>query len=116
MGRQWLQKNKAITANKKAKITTKLVREITIAAKMGAADPDMNPRLAMAVEAARKQSVSNDTIKRAIQKGSGEGGYLGAPAAIASAVNDALSPLGLTIHELPMRMHKLEALINEAKT
>jgi len=74
MGRQWLQKNKTNTANKKAKITTKLVREITIAAKMGAADPDMNPRLAMAVEAARKQSVSNDTIKRAIQKGSGEGG------------------------------------------
>ena len=74
MGRQWLQKNKSITANKKAKITTKLVREITIAAKMGAADPDMNPRLAMAVEAARKQSVSNDVIKRAIQKGSGEGG------------------------------------------
>ncbi|MFN3241893.1 MAG: YebC/PmpR family DNA-binding transcriptional regulator [Planctomycetota bacterium] len=74
MGRQWLQKNKSITANKKAKITTKLVREITIAAKMGAADPDMNPRLSMAVEAARKQSVSNDTIKRAIQKGSGEGG------------------------------------------
>ena len=72
MGRQWLQKNKTITANKKAKITTKLVREITIAAKMGAADPDMNPRLAMAVEAARKQSVSNDVIKRAIQKGSGE--------------------------------------------
>ena len=50
------------------------------------------------------------------QKGSGEGGYLGAPAAIASAVNDALSPLGLTMHELPMRMHKLEALINEAIT
>jgi len=74
MGRQWLQKNKAITANKKAKITTKLVREITIAAKMGAADPAMNPRLSMAVEAARKQSVSNDVIKRAIQKGSGEGG------------------------------------------
>ena len=50
------------------------------------------------------------------QKGSGEGGYLGAPAAIASAVNDALSPLGVTVHELPMRMHKLEALINEANT
>ncbi len=49
------------------------------------------------------------------QKGSGEGGYLGAPAAIASAVNDALSPLGVSIHELPMRMAKLEALINEAK-
>ncbi len=49
------------------------------------------------------------------QKGSGEGGYLGAPAAIASAVNDALQPLGVNILELPMRMHKLEALINEAK-
>ena len=73
MGRQWLQKNKEITANKRAKVTTKLVREITVATKMGAADPDMNPRLALAVEAARKQSVSNDVIKRAIQKGSGTG-------------------------------------------
>jgi 2-furoyl-CoA dehydrogenase large subunit len=50
------------------------------------------------------------------QKGSGEGGYLGAPAAIASAVNDALAPLGKTIHELPMRMHQLEALIHEANS
>jgi len=74
MGRQWLQKNKEITANKRAKITSKLVREITVAAKMGAADPDMNPRLQMAVDAARKQSVSNDVIARAIKKGSGESG------------------------------------------
>ena len=73
MGRQWLQKNKEITANKKAKITSKLVREITVAAKMGAADPDMNPRLALAIEAARKQSVSNDVINRAVKKGSGTG-------------------------------------------
>jgi 2-furoyl-CoA dehydrogenase large subunit len=36
------------------------------------------------------------------QKGSGEAGYLGAPAAISSAVNDALAPLGLKIAELPM--------------
>jgi YebC/PmpR family DNA-binding regulatory protein len=73
MGRQWLEKNKAITANKKAKITSKLVREITVAAKMGVADPSMNPRLALAVEAARKQSVSNDVINRAVKKGSGTG-------------------------------------------
>ena len=46
------------------------------------------------------------------QKGSGEGGYLGAPAAIAGAVNDALEPLGLCIDELPMRSHLIEALIN----
>ena len=50
------------------------------------------------------------------QKGSGEGGYLGAPAAIASAVNDALGPLGLVIEELPMRMHKIEALIHNGTT
>jgi YebC/PmpR family DNA-binding regulatory protein len=74
MGRQWLQKNKEITANKRAKLFNKLVREIAIAAKAGMADPAMNPRLAIAVEAARKQSVSNDTIARAIKKGSGQGG------------------------------------------
>ncbi|MCB9876785.1 MAG: YebC/PmpR family DNA-binding transcriptional regulator [Planctomycetes bacterium] len=74
MGRQWLHSKREANANKKAKVTSKLVREITVAAKMGTPDPDMNPRLAMAVDAARKQSVSNDVIKRAIAKGSGEGG------------------------------------------
>ena len=74
MGRQWLHSKKEVTANRRAKITTKLVREITVAAKMGVPDPEMNPRLALAVEAARKQSVSNDVITRAIKKGSGEGG------------------------------------------
>ncbi len=73
MGRQWLQKKREINANKRAKITSKLVREITVAAKMGVGDPAMNPRLAVAVEAARKQSVSNDVIDRAIKKGSGKG-------------------------------------------
>jgi 2-furoyl-CoA dehydrogenase large subunit len=46
------------------------------------------------------------------QKGTGEGGYLGAPAAIASAVNDALAPRGVSIHELPMRMADIEELLN----
>jgi CO/xanthine dehydrogenase Mo-binding subunit len=45
------------------------------------------------------------------QKGSGEGGYMGAPAAIASAVNDALAPLGLSLYELPMRMADIERLV-----
>jgi YebC/PmpR family DNA-binding regulatory protein len=74
MGRQWLQKKREINANKRAKITSKLVREITRAAKLGAPDPALNARLAVAVEAARKQSVANDTIARAIKKGSGQGG------------------------------------------
>lgn len=94
MGRQWLQKNKEITANKKAKITSKLVREITVAAKMGAPDPDMNPRLAMAVEAARKQSVSNDVIKRAVNKGAGTG---------ADAVDFAtITYEGMAPHNVPL--------------
>ena len=41
------------------------------------------------------------------QKGSGESGYLGAPAAIASAVNDALAPLGLAVNALPIKMTRL---------
>jgi YebC/PmpR family DNA-binding regulatory protein len=73
MGRQWLQKKREINANKRAKITSKLVREITMAAKLGAPDPNLNARLAVAVEAARKQSVANDTISRAIKKGGGQG-------------------------------------------
>jgi YebC/PmpR family DNA-binding regulatory protein len=73
MGRQWLQKKREINANKRAKITSKLVREITMAAKLGAPDPALNARLAVAVEAARKASVANDTITRAIKKGAGGG-------------------------------------------
>jgi len=45
------------------------------------------------------------------QKGSGEGGYMGAPAGIASAVNDALAPLGVSLYELPMRMADIERLL-----
>jgi YebC/PmpR family DNA-binding regulatory protein len=73
MGRQWLQKKRGINAEKRAKITSKLAREITVAAKMGSPDPAFNPRLALAIEAARKQSVSNDVIARAVKKGSGAG-------------------------------------------
>jgi YebC/PmpR family DNA-binding regulatory protein len=71
MGRQWLQKNREINAAKRGKIFNKILREVSIAAKTGVPDPTMNPRLAVAVEAARKQSVPNDTIARAIKKGAG---------------------------------------------
>lgn len=74
MGRQWMHAKREVNAAKRAKVVTKLVREITISAKTGAPDPAMNPRLGLAVEAARKFSVSNDTIQRAIKKGSGTGG------------------------------------------
>src|SRR5881392_821146 len=53
-------------------MTAKLVRELMVAAKLGGPDPDLNPRLAAAVEKARKASVYRDTIERAIKKGSGQ--------------------------------------------
>ena len=74
MGRQWLHAKRAVAGLKKGRTTNKIVREISIAAKMGGADMDGNPRLASAVEKARKESVSRDVIERAIKKGAGIGG------------------------------------------
>ena len=50
------------------------------------------------------------------QKGSGESGYLGAPAAIANAINDAIRPLGISINTLPIKVSTLGDLIAEART
>ncbi|VAW18179.1 Probable transcriptional regulatory protein YebC [hydrothermal vent metagenome] len=58
----------------RAKLFSKLSKEITVAAKMGMPDPDMNPRLRLAVQNARSQSMPKDNIQRAINKASaGEG-------------------------------------------
>ncbi|MGI9478927.1 MAG: YebC/PmpR family DNA-binding transcriptional regulator [Hyphomicrobiaceae bacterium] len=54
----------------RAKLFSKLAREITVAAKMGTPDPDMNPRLRLAVQNARSQSMPKDNIERAIKKSS----------------------------------------------
>jgi YebC/PmpR family DNA-binding regulatory protein len=55
----------------KAKVFTKLIREITTAARLGAADPASNPRLRAAVIAARENNMTRDTIDRAIKRGAG---------------------------------------------
>jgi YebC/PmpR family DNA-binding regulatory protein len=73
MGRQWLLAKRLVSGLKKAKTNSKLVREITIAAKMGDPDPAMNARLFAAVEKAKKESVPKDAIQRAINKGAGVG-------------------------------------------
>jgi YebC/PmpR family DNA-binding regulatory protein len=57
----------------RAKIFTKLIREITTAARLGAPDPNANPRLRAAVIAARDANMTRDTIDRAIKRGSGAG-------------------------------------------
>ncbi len=74
MGRQWLHAKRLVAGLKKGRATSKLVREIMVAAKGGGADPDTNARLAAAVEKARKESVPRDVIERAIKKGAGIGG------------------------------------------
>ena len=67
MGRQLLHAKRAVASLKKGQKTAKIVKEIAVAAKMGGADPDLNARLAAAVEKARKESVSRDVIERAIK-------------------------------------------------
>jgi YebC/PmpR family DNA-binding regulatory protein len=55
----------------RSKMFSKLAREITVAAKMGAPDPDMNPRLRLAIQNAKAQSMPKDNIQRAISKATG---------------------------------------------
>ena len=57
---------------KRSKLFSKLSREITVAAKMGTPDPDMNPRLRLAIQAAKGQSMPKDNIERAIKKASAD--------------------------------------------
>lgn len=70
MGAQWKAKGKEAAANAKGRVFTKLAREIMVAARNGA-DPDMNPRLRMAIDQAKKASMPKDTLERAIKKGAG---------------------------------------------
>ena len=57
---------------KRGKIFTRLIREITVAARLGGGDPGGNPRLRLALEKAREQNLPGDNIQRAIQRGAGE--------------------------------------------
>ena len=57
---------------KRGKIFTKLIKEITVAARMGGGDPDANPRLRSAIAAAKSQNMPKDNLERAIKKGTGE--------------------------------------------
>lgn len=67
-----IKHKKAATDARRGKMFTKVLREITVAAKIGGGDPKANPRLRSAVLEARSNSVPNDNIDRAIKKGTGE--------------------------------------------
>ncbi len=67
-----IKHKKGATDAKRGKIFTKLIKEITIAARLGGGDVDANPRLRTAVAGAKAQNMPQDNILRAIKKGSGE--------------------------------------------
>ncbi|MFY9527805.1 MAG: YebC/PmpR family DNA-binding transcriptional regulator [Candidatus Acidiferrales bacterium] len=66
-----IKHKKAATDARRGKIFTKLIRELTIAARGGGSDPDSNPRLRTAILAAKAENMPNDNIERAIQRGTG---------------------------------------------
>ena len=68
-----IKHRKAAQDAKRGKIFTKLIREITTAARVGDADPAANPRLRAAVAAALSNNMTRDTVNRAIQRGAGGG-------------------------------------------
>jgi YebC/PmpR family DNA-binding regulatory protein len=67
-----IKHRKAAADAKKGKVFTRLIKEITVAAKAGGGDPGMNPRLRLTLEKAREANMTNDSVKRAIQRGTGE--------------------------------------------
>jgi YebC/PmpR family DNA-binding regulatory protein len=69
-----IQHRKGAQDKKRGKLFTKLIREITVAARMGGGDITANPRLRLAVDKAKAQSMPKDNIERAIRRGSGEAG------------------------------------------
>ncbi|MEK7438709.1 MAG: YebC/PmpR family DNA-binding transcriptional regulator [Pseudomonadota bacterium] len=66
-----IKHKKAVTDAKRGKVFTRLIREITVAARMGGADPNMNPRLRLAMEKARDVNMSKDNIENATKRGAG---------------------------------------------
>ncbi len=67
-----IKHKKAVTDSKRGKAWSKCSKAIIVAAKLGGGDPDMNPRLRLAVADAKAVNMPNDTIARAIKKGTGE--------------------------------------------
>lgn len=71
---KWAQikRKKAVTDSRRGQLWTKLLKEVTVAARLGGGDPSGNARLRSAVQEARDKNVPNDNIDRAIKRGTGE--------------------------------------------
>lgn len=107
MGAQWKAKHKEIAANAKGKIFGKLSKEIMVAARAGA-DPDMNARLRLVVEQAKKASMPKDTLERAIKKGAG---LLDGGVNLERLVYEGFAP-----HRVPVIVECLSDNVNRTKS
>ena len=67
-----IKHRKAAADSKKGKIFTRLIKEITVAARMGGGDPDSNPKLRLMLDKARDANMTKDSVTRAVQRGTGE--------------------------------------------
>ena len=67
-----IKHRKAAADSKKGKVFTRLIKEITVAAKAGGGDPDSNPKLRLMLDKARDANMTKDSVTRAIQRGTGE--------------------------------------------
>src|ERR1041384_2635639 len=94
MGAQWKQKGREQSAAAKGRVFTKLAKEIMVASRTGGPDPTTNSRLRLAVEAAKRASMTKDTLERAIKKGAG---LLDDQAAFETVVYEGFAP-----HQVPV--------------
>jgi YebC/PmpR family DNA-binding regulatory protein len=67
-----IKHRKAAADAKKGKVFTRLIKEITVAAKLGGGDPNMNPRLRLAMDKAREANMAKDSVQNAVKRGSGQ--------------------------------------------
>jgi YebC/PmpR family DNA-binding regulatory protein len=118
-----IKHKKAARDAKRGKVFTKLIKEITIAARLGGGDINANPRLRTAVAAAKAQSMPNDNIDRAIKKGTGElgGGQLEqvtyegyGPGGVALIMDALTDNRNRTVSEIRFIMSKHRGNLGEA--
>ncbi|MBW2038142.1 MAG: YebC/PmpR family DNA-binding transcriptional regulator [Deltaproteobacteria bacterium] len=89
-----IKRKKGVQDAKRGKIFSKLIREITVAARLGGGDPEGNPRLRAAIAAAKLENMPRDNIERAIKKGAGE---LGEGAAYEDLIYEGYGPGGVAV-------------------
>src|SRR5215212_8615834 len=67
-----IKHRKAAADAKKGKVFTRLIKEITVASRLGGADPDSNPRLRLAMDKAREANMTKDSVQNAVKRGAGQ--------------------------------------------